>query len=490
MSWNETLKSGLRAVVRPRLRIWLTALAGAGLAATIAIPVVLAGPLQPASTSSPGGSTPVSNSMSALAAAPTAGPVAALISASSTAPNAAPAATSAVRYSVRSYGATGNGQADDTAAFARAVAAAKAAGGTVFVPIGTYTVSHVTLPSNVQLLGESRTGSVIRYNGVRAEVLDQAGTLVISRSTTGVGISNLTLKGTGAPGRKVDEIVLGLQDAAKVTVRSVTILNGQGRGLFAIGTGCTGGVYNDILIQRVYGLSNGGYGVAFWLYDGPSHNTITKLTTDTTDTYGLALDAGSSSGPHAPVSDNVIKNLTVLRAARKPGAGAITWQGAQRNTLDGFVITNTDAQGSCAIMVEEDQSRTLATGNLFTHGTITNVGRCAINLQSAGSSNVFSYVAVSNIGRVMAADLFELSGTTVNGGMGGPTADNTFDHIVLTQTGGDYHFGVSLNSTDVPIIRNHFTNIGWASPSKGIFIAHGSNASVGTSLNANTGLVP
>jgi polygalacturonase len=381
----------------------------------------------------------------------------------------------------------GNGTADDTGAFSQAIAAAKAGGGTVFVPVGTYSVSHVTLPSNVHIHGESRTGSILRYNGVRAEVLDQAGTLVVSRSTTGAAISNLTLVGTGAPGRQVDEIVLGLQDAANVTVGDVTIQNAQGRGIFVFGTACTGGVYSDITIKNVYSLANGGYGVGFWFYAGPSHNIISNVTTDTTDAWGLALDAGSSSGPHAAVSDNVITNLTVVRAARKSGSGGITWQGAQRNTLDGFRITNTDAQASCAIMMEEDQSGTLANDNIFSHGTIGNVGRCAINLQSAGAGNTFSYIAVTNIGLVTAADLFELGGTPVNSGMGGPTADNTFDHITLTETSGSYHYGVSLDSTQVPILRNHFTNMGWANPSCDLVLIEGQNSPL-SDANANTGL--
>ena len=55
-------------------------------------------------------------------------------------------------YDVRSYGATGAGQAPDTAAINRAVQAAHdAGGGTVFFPAGTYLSATIHLQSNVTL---------------------------------------------------------------------------------------------------------------------------------------------------------------------------------------------------------------------------------------------------------------------------------------------------------------------------------------------------
>ena len=54
---------------------------------------------------------------------------------------------------VRTLGATGDGQTDDTAAFLKAVEQAKAEGKHVFVPRGTYVVSKIIALDNTALAG-------------------------------------------------------------------------------------------------------------------------------------------------------------------------------------------------------------------------------------------------------------------------------------------------------------------------------------------------
>ncbi|MBQ9481684.1 MAG: hypothetical protein IJU84_05940, partial [Clostridia bacterium] len=77
-------------------------------------------------------------------------------------------------FNVRAYGAKGNGSADDTEAFLKALEAArKNGGGIVFVPSGKYSVSsRLEVPQNTEILGEwygYRTGSPsqinVRYQG-------------------------------------------------------------------------------------------------------------------------------------------------------------------------------------------------------------------------------------------------------------------------------------------------------------------------------------
>lgn len=69
-------------------------------------------------------------------------------------------------YNVRSYGALGNGIADDSDGFIDAIAAAVAANvRSVFVPNGTYLITRGhTLPTATQLVGESRGRSVLKFN--------------------------------------------------------------------------------------------------------------------------------------------------------------------------------------------------------------------------------------------------------------------------------------------------------------------------------------
>ena len=63
-------------------------------------------------------------------------------------------------FNVKSYGAIGNGSANDTAAITAAIAAATTLGGIVFFPPGTYrVVSQITVPAGVSILGCGGTSS-------------------------------------------------------------------------------------------------------------------------------------------------------------------------------------------------------------------------------------------------------------------------------------------------------------------------------------------
>jgi len=66
----------------------------------------------------------------------------------------------ALYYNVKSYGALGNGVADDGAAITAAIAAAAVAGGTVFFPPGVYrTTVTIVVPVNVCLLGSGASAT-------------------------------------------------------------------------------------------------------------------------------------------------------------------------------------------------------------------------------------------------------------------------------------------------------------------------------------------
>lgn len=66
-----------------------------------------------------------------------------------------PTAASAMGWSVREFGAVGDGAADDTAAFQKAIDATQAkGGGTVFVPVGNYLIAgHLVVQRHVALRG-------------------------------------------------------------------------------------------------------------------------------------------------------------------------------------------------------------------------------------------------------------------------------------------------------------------------------------------------
>ena len=67
------------------------------------------------------------------------------------------------RFSVKDFGAVGNGIVDDSRSIQAAVAtAAKLGGGEVFLPSGTYRASGIQLFSNIRLIGESRDYTKLR----------------------------------------------------------------------------------------------------------------------------------------------------------------------------------------------------------------------------------------------------------------------------------------------------------------------------------------
>lgn len=72
-------------------------------------------------------------------------------------------------FSVKDFGATGDGIVDDTASFQSALTAAAAAGRTLYIPVGTYRVlSKLTASGNVAIVGESRGTSIIYWPGSAA----------------------------------------------------------------------------------------------------------------------------------------------------------------------------------------------------------------------------------------------------------------------------------------------------------------------------------
>ncbi|NBW18023.1 MAG: hypothetical protein EBR82_59625, partial [Caulobacteraceae bacterium] len=154
-------------------------------------------------------------------------------------------------YNVKdaTYGATGDGVADDTAEIQGAIDAAEAAGGgVVYFPPGTYLVTGLTVSGNVRLLGGSPHRSVIKSTTNAIIINCSASSFYLPQ------IQNLRVLGNHAGisqiGIKLDDPVYGQQGE----VRNVYIDSCGGAGLYIgnafsshfeniYSTNCAGGNY-------------------------------------------------------------------------------------------------------------------------------------------------------------------------------------------------------------------------------------------------------
>src|ERR1019366_8699261 len=98
----------------------------------------------------------------------------------------ASAATNSDVYSVRDYGAKGDGKADDTAAFQKALdTAAHGGGGVVYAPRGNYFFAgHLNVPNAVALKGvwESVPSHLGLRNAGSAKPTDDGTTFLVTES--------------------------------------------------------------------------------------------------------------------------------------------------------------------------------------------------------------------------------------------------------------------------------------------------------------------
>jgi hypothetical protein len=124
----------------------------------------------------------------------------------------------ATSFDVKQYGALGDGAHDDTVGIQTAIDLCHASGGgTVYFPEGTYIISEnpdtpafcITVASNVSLLGESKTGSVIKLKDGQALFVRPVNVGNATTPAVNVEIKSLTVDGNKA-NQAVDEHKAGI----------------------------------------------------------------------------------------------------------------------------------------------------------------------------------------------------------------------------------------------------------------------------------------
>jgi hypothetical protein len=173
--------------------------------------------------------------------------------------------SSAGRLNVRSFGAAGDGQTNDTAAIQAAINAVPTAGGAVYFPTGQYRVNApLVLRSNLVLTGDGDGPSLIQQVGADQDLL--TGTALNK-----IVIEKLYLVGTGAGTGSGVNLAKGGNDAVPyVSMRDVTV---ESFGLDGIA------VENPIVssFDRVITQTCGRYGINLFGQAGGAAGTSSAL---------------------------------------------------------------------------------------------------------------------------------------------------------------------------------------------------------------------
>ncbi|WP_326755089.1 right-handed parallel beta-helix repeat-containing protein [Streptomyces hirsutus] len=326
----------------------------------------------------------------------------------------------------KTYGAVGNGVADDTAAIQEAIDDANAAGGgVVYIPRGTYRLtSALSMKSHVQLKGD----------GINATVLQQA-----SSSSHGISGSNLELisiedllidgPGSGT-GRGIHLGGTTIIYSFYVTMRNVMVRQFGNTGIFIddpvttdlynvtskengaegfyITCSDTGTVGTSTSLVTCYAHNNVGNG--FRLYN-MVYSTFTGCAADH-NVNGYKLEscevvtltgcgAEENTGDSIQISDG--NNLSVFGAwlSESGTNGVHVTGGAQGVTLKGvkeFTSSTTSTfikvDSGCTVTVENCKSDTRP--NSFAAGTTTVLSDDALNMKVAGGLTVAG-VEISNV---------------------------------------------------------------------------------------------
>ncbi len=199
-------------------------------------------------------------------------------------------------FDVKSYGATGNGATDDTAAIQATMNAVPSAGGEVFFPRGDYLVTAPLVPKSNTLL---RGTHVVRYQTDYPAVssckirvgsgFTGSGLIAPGTSKRGLGFQNLCLDGAGV-GSNIDGIFSALTTSAEYgwTFNNVQITRFTGSGFH--------GSLHVAMIDGLHLDHNYGWG---WNVDG-THKLndvkIVNMFVYVNRTGGINVDSSASSG--------------------------------------------------------------------------------------------------------------------------------------------------------------------------------------------------
>jgi hypothetical protein len=104
---------------------------------------------------------------------------------------------------VNTFGAVGDGRADDTASIQQAISAARAGGGIVFFPPGTYLTGRLTLYSRIHLRGSGGDATVLRLRpGANCAIIESHDFAALTGTRGDGGITMFSVRDLTLDGNK------------------------------------------------------------------------------------------------------------------------------------------------------------------------------------------------------------------------------------------------------------------------------------------------
>jgi hypothetical protein len=359
-------------------------------------------------------------------------------------------------YNVKSFGAKGDGSADDTAAFVAAFAALGSGKGTIFVPAGDYVLNNATGP----IIFNNFNGELYFAGGARIVMTTNSKQGIRFTNGSGAKLTNITMT-YQTPGTTIGGEAFIISSTTDMTVSNFHLENAPSSGLIFLQSIRPKAVNVTILHTLGDGLD----------FFNDQDGQVTNLTTFDTRDDGLAF-VNFSSGYYNYTGGNAT-NVTI---ASTTGRG-IAIMGQSNVTVSDFSVSTTSDPG--VLIAQDTAFGTRIPGNVTVSGGIIR-GVGALAQRSNDGSNQYGMEYGTTYGAISFSDITILGG--VSRGFSGYTTTGTVHASNIRVDGNQSGAGISLGASLVDASNLTAEN----SPSYGIYIAGAANVSAKnlTAVNA------
>jgi hypothetical protein len=297
------------------------------------------------------------------------------------------------------FGAVGDGVADDTAAFTRAIAT----GRKVFVPKGTYLCGPLTLANQGQQISGEGAASVLLQKTAGQNLFNVTADYVTIRDLRLNGVETSSANSTFA-------ISTDLSDPASYLTVENVLISGTSAGVgFAnaikFDDGCDYGTVRDCAIERLWGNTSGhGYGILAGNVAGCRALGNNLIATAGRGRHGVYFSAGCHD---SVASGNFIKGfdqegISQYSTGAQPACARNIYS---HNTLVGCSASNNAASGSIGIYQH-------SFGCVITNNTITSSGQKGITVDGSSVTDCANTLVTGNTVSFSGTNGISLTATT------------------------------------------------------------------------------